>query len=173
MQFRCRHFSQEVTMPSIFKPLIVSAALALAGFSAFAQMHHPEGGMQGMRANPEKMHAMVAKHMTELKAKLKITAEQDGAWTAFTAAMKPADHKEMKRPDPAEMAKLSTPERMDAMRKFHNGHQTEMNAAMDKRHEAVKAFYGTLTAEQKKVFDAEHSRVEGRMHKRMEHRKAP
>lgn len=158
-------------MSSLFKPLIVSAALALAGFAASAQMHHPEGGMHGMRSNPEKMHSMMTKHMAEVKTKLKLTAEQESAWTTFTAAMKPADRQQMKRPDPAEMAKLSTPERMDAMRKLHSERQAEMNAAMDKRHDAIKTFYATLSAEQQKVFDAEHSRMEGRMHKRMEHRK--
>jgi Spy/CpxP family protein refolding chaperone len=32
----------------------------------------------------------------------------------------------------------------------------EMNAAMDKRGEATKAFYAALTPEQQKTFDAEH-----------------
>lgn len=136
-------------------------------------MHHPEGGMHGMHANPEKMQSMHAKHLAELKAKLKITTAQEGAWATFTTEMKPPARPDMKRPDRAEMEKLSTPERMDAMRKFRTERMAEMNAEMDKRDAAVKAFYGTLTPEQKKVFDSEHSRMEGRMHQRMEHRKAP
>jgi hypothetical protein len=37
-----------------------------------------------------------------------------------------------------------------------------MSAAMTKRNDAIKTFYGTLTAEQKKVFDAEHAKMGGR-----------
>jgi hypothetical protein len=184
-QLQRRNFSKEFSMSSFFKPVLISAVLACAGFAAFAQMHgdgpqgmqHPEGCMHGMRANPEKMQAMHAKHLAELKAKLKITAAQEGAWTTFTAAMQPAAHPDMQRPERAEMEKLSTPERMDAMRKFRTERMTEMNANMDKHLEAVKVFYGTLTPEQKKVFDSEHSRIEnrmeGRMQHRMEHNKAP
>ncbi len=159
-------------MSSILKPLVLSAALALAGAGAFAQMHHPEaGGMHGMRPNPEKMQAMVAKHLAELKTQLKITAAQEGAWTTFTAAMKPPARPDFKRPDPAEMDKLSTPERIDAMQKIRSERMAAMNAEMDKRHDAIKVFYATLTPEQKKVFDAEHSRMERRMHQRWEGRK--
>ena len=153
------------------KPLLLSVALACAGFGAMAQMpgpgegphgmHHPEGGMHGMRMNPEKMQAVHEKHMTELKGKLKLTSAQEAAWGAFATGMKPV-RPDSKRPDRAEMEKLSTPERLDAMRTLRIQHMSEMNAAMDKRHEAVKTFYGTLTAEQKKTFDTETARMEGR-----------
>jgi len=53
-------------------------------------------------------------------------------------------------PDPAEMAKLSTPERIDKMKSLRAEHQAEA----DKRAEATKAFYAVLTADQKKVFDS-------------------
>ena len=55
----------------------------------------------------------------------------------------------------AEMAKLTTPERIDKMREMRTQRMTEMNAAMDKRAEATKTFYATLTPEQQKTFDAE------------------
>jgi hypothetical protein len=152
------------------KPLLITVALACAGFGATAQMpgdgpqgmHHPEGGMHGMRMSPERMQARHEKHMAELKGKLKITSAQESAWSTFTASMKPPARPEGKHPDRAEIEKLSTPERLDAMRTLRNQHMTEMNAAMDKRHDDIKAFYGTLSTEQKKTFDSETAHIAGR-----------
>ena len=53
------------------------------------------------------------------------------------------------------LAKLSTPERIDKMTAFHEAHQTEMQNHMKQRGEAAKLFYGQLSVEQQKVFDAE------------------
>ena len=171
---------KEVIMKSGFKPLLVSALLASAGFAAFAQQPsaqdmnraHPnpmmgmgapmqQGGPMGMRGkmDPARMEAMMAKRHAEMKAKLKITADQEGAWTSFTAAMKPMAAMDHKRPDRAEMDKLTTPERIDKMRALRAERMTAMNAAMEKREDATKTFYAALNADQKKVFDAEHARM--------------
>ena len=172
-------------MNSGFKSLVLAGLLASAGFATFAQTtpapdaaarppmagaSGPRGGMghggpMGARGHmdPAKMEAMMAKHQAELKAKLKITADQEGAWTAFTTAMKPpADWMDHKRPDRAEMDKLTTPERIDKMHALRAQHMADMNAAMDKRDDATKAFYAVLSADQKKIFDAEHARMGGR-----------
>lgn len=163
-------------MKSTFKSLALAGLLASAGFATFAQPTGPgaagmpmmgtsspmqPGSKMGMRANrdPAQMEAMVAKRHAALKAKLTLTAEQEGAWTAFTSAMKPHAQMAAKRPDRAEMEKLSTPERIDRMRALRAEHMTAMNSAMDKREDATKTFYATLNAEQKKVFDAEHARM--------------
>jgi uncharacterized coiled-coil protein SlyX len=97
-----------------------------------------------------RMQEMMARRLSALKAKLKISPEQEGAWTAFTSSMKPPVQ-QAKRPDPAEMQKLTTPERIDKMRALLAERQVEM----DKRAEALKTFYATLTPEQKKTMDAE------------------
>jgi protein CpxP len=164
-------------MKSGFKSLIFAGVLASAGFATFAQTATPDAhpamagasaphqahmGMGGHRMNPARMEAMVAKHQAMMKAKLKITAEQEGAWTAFTTAMKPpADWMDHKRPDRAEMDKLTTPERIDKMHALRTEHMADMNAAMDKRDEATKAFYAVLNDDQKKIFDTEHARMGG------------
>jgi hypothetical protein len=120
-----------------------------------------QGGKMGMRGNldPAKREAMMAKRQAELKAKLKITGEQEAAWGTFTATMKPHAAMDYKRADRAEMDKLTTPERIDKMRALRNEHMATMNAAMDKREEATKTLYAALNADQKKVFDAEHARM--------------
>lgn len=156
-------------MKSNLKSVVLAALLASAGFASWAQTTAPttpaahEHGkmMHGGRMDPAKMESMVAKHLSELKAKLKITAAQEGAWTAFTNALKPSGKPMAQHPDRAEMEKLSTPERIDKMKAMRAQHHADMNAEMDKRDEATKAFYATLSPEQKKVFDAEHARMGG------------
>jgi periplasmic protein CpxP/Spy len=151
-------------MKSIFKPVLVAALIATAGFAAFAQTH-PMGdaGMMGhgsmghermSKMDPAKMQAMMDKRQADLKIKLKITSAQEGAWTAFTTAMKPpADMAQNHDAMRAEMQKLTTPERIDKMKAM----RATRDAEMDKRSAAVKTFYAALTSEQKAVFDALHS----------------
>ena len=152
--------------------LVLAALLATAGTSAMAQaapaapMADPAAagtyaGMHGDRMmghrDPAKMQAWMAKRQAELKAKLKITPAQEGAWTAFTAAMQPPVHDaNARQAQRAEMEKLSTPERIDKMRVLRTQRMAEMSAAMDQRGEATKAFYAALSPEQQKTFDAEH-----------------
>lgn len=179
-------------MKSSIQSLVLTGLLASAGFATFAQTapapdaaarppmmgaSGPSGGMEhgdgpmGVRGHMDtaKIEAMVAKHQAAMKAKLKVTTDQDGAWTTFTVAMQPPaaliDHK---RPDRAEMDKLTTPERIDKMRALRTQRMANDNAAMDKRDDATKAFYAVLSAEQKKIFDAEHARMGAR---RGEHRR--
>ena len=112
------------------------------------------------------MQARIAQHQAELKAKLKLTPAQEGAWTAFTASMQPPVHGA--RPDraamKAEFDKLTTPERIDRMRALRAQRMAEMNAAMDKRGDATKTFYAALNADQQKVFDSQRMGRGGKGH---------
>jgi periplasmic protein CpxP/Spy len=173
---------KEVFMTFALKPLaslnrlLLAGLLATAGFGAVAEGpaavpgapaamgaagEMPGGHRMGTgRHDPAKMQAMMAKHQTALKAKLKLVPAQEGAWTAFTSAMQPPAH--MGRPTPeqrAELDKLSTPERIDKMRALRTQRMTDMSAAMDKRGEATKTFYAALSPEQQKTFDAEHKKM--------------
>ena len=115
------------------------------------------------RHDPAKMQARMAKHQAALKAKLKITPAQEAAWTTFTASMQPPAHMMGgERPMAAQRAefdKLTTPERIDKMKALRTERMTEMNAQMDKRGDATKAFYAALSPEQQKTFDAEHRKM--------------
>lgn len=111
----------------------------------------------------DKMHARMgerhAKHLSELKAKLKLESQQESAWATFAQSMQPAA-KPMARPDPVSMQKLTTPERIDQMQAL----KAQRDAEMQKRADATKTFYGTLNAEQKKLFDTVTAKaMEGRM----------
>jgi len=133
-------------MQSRFKTLLLAGVLATAGFTALAQPWGQDGGPMGMHArmDPAKMETMMAKHHDALKAKLKLTPEQEGAWTTFTTAMKPPARTDMKRPDRAELDKLTTPERIDKMHALRAERMAAMNSAMDKHEDATKTFYATL-----------------------------
>jgi Spy/CpxP family protein refolding chaperone len=147
-------------MKKLIQSLVVAGVMVAAGGVAFAQMGDSMMGHEGMpHHNPARMAQMHARHLTDLKAKLKITTPQEAAWTAFTEAMKPPADLMGKHPDRAEMDKLTTPERLDKMRALHRERTTAMEAAMDKRAEATKTFYAALSAEQKKIFDAEHAKM--------------
>ena len=171
---------KELLMKSFFKPVLLAAALATAGFAAFSQvpgagpdcmmgqgaqyggMHHERMG----QIDPAKMQARMDQRAAALKTQLKLTPAQESAWTTFTAAMKPTGAMLADRPDREQVAKLSTPERIDTMQALHTKRMADMTAAMTQRGEATKVFYAVLTPEQKKVFDASttrHFSQDGRM----------
>lgn len=164
-------------MKSNLKSVVLAAMLATAGFASWAQTTAPttppahEQGkmMHGGRMDSSKMESMMAKRLNELKAKLKITAAQEGAWTTFTNALKPSGKPMAQHPDRAELDKLSTPERIEKMKALRTQQHADTTSEMDKRDEATKAFYATLSPEQKKVFDAEHARMGGRGDKGAHH----
>ena len=137
-----------------------TAAVVLAGasFTAFARGDHGNcgGDMKGPQAEKmqQRMQDHMAKRQADLKAALKLTAEQEGAWTAFTAAAKPPMMDAKNRPNHEEMAKLTTPQRMEKMQAL----KAERDSHMTKVMEATKTFYSALTPEQQKVFDEQGNR---------------
>ncbi len=158
---------------SCLKGLVLAGLLNAFGASAIAQSpapaapgaaaSSPSGAHRGQHMghhDPAKMQAMMAEHHADLKAKLQLTPAQEGAWTAYTAAMQHPAGMGMHPSDAqrAEMSQLSTPERIDKMRAIHAERMTHMTAEMDKRANATKTFYAALTPEQQKVFDAAHQK---------------
>lgn len=145
--------------------ILSAGLLASAAFGASAQtppaagpagtppaaehrMHKPDGKFV------ERMQERRAKHLADLKSKLKIGASQEAAWSAYTAASQPPGPPPQGR-DPkaarAEFDKLTTPQRLDRMQ----ARQAEHAALFAKRAESTRTFYTALTPEQQKTFDAE------------------
>lgn len=135
--------------------LLTALSAGAQGTAPAAPSPSPRSEHMG-RHDPTKMQARIAKHQADLKAKLNITAAQEGAWTAYTAAMQPPAGMGMRHTDAqrADMDKLTTPERIDKMRAMRAERMTQMNASMDKRGNATKALYAALMPEQQKTFDA-------------------
>jgi hypothetical protein len=161
--------------------LVTATLLAAVGIGAIAQAQTPppanapgapRAAQGDRRPDPQRMEQFrarmeerMARRMGALKQKLQVGAAQEGAWTAWTSAMKPT---QFQRPNRGEFAQLSTPERIDRMRAL----RSQRNAEMDRRMDATKTFYAALNAEQKKVFDTEGMRFMrgGRDGKRDGHR---
>ena len=120
-----------------------------------ASAMHGHGHSHG-RMEPAQMQQRHEQRMSALKQSLQLEA----AWTQFATAMRPPQSMPH-RPDPAAMAKMTTPERIDQMRAMRQQHQAEMDRSAD----ATKAFYATLTPEQKQRFDDHTARMmSGGMH---------
>lgn len=158
-------------MNRIHKHILAAGLLAGLGFGAIAQPapQAPADGQQFAhrgehgQMNPQRMEEMRARmeqrraeRLEFFKFKLKVTPAQEGAWNAWTAAMKPPAQR-MARPDRAEFERLSTPERIDRMRALRATRQAEMDRRMD----ATKVFYASLNPDQKRLFDAESLRFLG------------
>ncbi len=135
--------------------LLAGTALA-AVVPAQAQ---PMMGEKGAYHDSERMHENMAKHMEKrqaaLKAKLHLTAEQEAGWNAFVQGTKPPAKPMMQHMDRDELAKLSTPERLDKMNMAHEANIKAMEMQMRQRSDATREFYSHLSAEQQKVFDTE------------------
>lgn len=143
-------------MKANFKPAVLAAVLATSALAALAQPAGPGPGAgpgtgPGMQRQDPERRARMQDHMVrraaELKAKLKLTAEQEGNWNAYITAMKPPANPPV--PKREDIAKLSTPERLDKMRELRKLREAEF----DKRDAATRSFYDSLNADQKKVFD--------------------
>jgi protein CpxP len=128
---------------------VAAAVLALAGFAAQAQPSPPAAAGSAPHMQ-ERMHERMQRRMEGFKKILQITPAQEGAWNAWASAMKPSaqvmqDHRKQRE----ELARMTTPERIDRMRQL----RVERNAQMDKRFDATKTFYAQLSAPQQKAFD--------------------
>ena len=150
-------------VPSFAQTTAPAPAAATASAPADAKPAHRGHHDRKQRMTPEQRQERMAKHAEAFKQKLKITADQEPAWTAFQQSMQPMqpmqpkDRPDHARLDPKEMDKLTTPERIDRMRAMHAQHGAEM----ERRGEAVKAFYAQLTPAQQKTFDDRGTRMYG------------
>jgi protein CpxP len=138
------------TMNSFKKTLLIGLASVSLG-AAMAPAHaQTQEGRHSHAARLEKMQANHAAHAAErlakLHEKLKLTAAQEPAWTAFAASMTPAARPAVDR---AAFAAMSAPERLEK----HIAMSKTRIAAMESRLAALKTFYAVLNADQKKILD--------------------
>jgi len=128
--------------------LLLGASAALMSAPSFAYRGDCMGAgpMSGWQADGRTGDRMKM-HQQRLHDALKLTPQQEPAWAKFQESQPFASM--ANRPDPAEMAKLTAPERADKMLERQKLHQE----AMSKHVVAMKDFYAQLTPEQKKTFD--------------------
>jgi len=151
-------------MNTLRKRLLIALVAAGLGVGSVAAMAaKPDcGPMGGPMAysdhgrGGERIKERMEKRAAELHDKLKLNTAQEAAWNTYIGKMKPADMP--MRPDRAEMAKLTAPERMEKMHVLMQERQKHMEA----RIAATKEFYGILTPEQRKIFDEQFPGGHGR-----------
>jgi protein CpxP len=129
---------------------ILALGLGVGSLSAYAQ--RPDSGPMG--EHPGWGERMAKRH-AELHDKLKLNANQETAWNAYIAKVKPADRPP--HPDRAELDKLSAPERMEKMLEFMKAGEKRLTEVLA----ATKEFYAVLTPEQQKIFNDEFARRHG------------
>lgn len=148
--------------------LVWTGVLATAAFAAAAQTPPtpatsapPAAGAPAPRmerGDPakrfEQMQQRHAQRLAQLKDKLKLDASQEGAWSSFAAAQQPPA-RPTARPKREDIAKMTTPQRLDLMQQ----RQTDRSAAFAKRADATRSFYATLRPDQQQTFDAETMRM--------------
>lgn len=146
---------------------LLTLALGAGSLAALAQTAAPAAptapsSSAGSHRHPaerqDRMHARLGQHLDKLKGRLQLSAAQEGDWARFSSALQARPAHAGHEARHQELMGLNTPERLDRMKALRAQHQAEMNTFMDRRSDATKAFYATLTAEQKKVFDAEGAR---------------
>lgn len=129
------------------------------GMHEMRDMH----GMHPGPMNPARLEHMWQQHverfeahMAQMKKRLEITPAQEGAWSQFVAATRPAgnpEHTPMTPEQWQEMRQLKAPERLEKMLAQHEAHHALMTAKMHQHLDAVKALYAQLSEEQQKIFD--------------------
>lgn len=132
--------------------LAVGVGIGSVSLAAHAQQpgagNAPAAGNHHERS-PEKMLERMEKRQAELRAKLNLNANQDTAWKAYVARMRPADMSQ--RPSRSEMETLSVPERMEKRLAF----MKQAEQRMTERLAATRDFYAVLSPEQQKIFNDE------------------
>lgn len=97
-----------------------------------------------------RMHERAEARAKALRDVLNLRPDQEAAFQALQAAMKPPESMRDHRGDQAEMAGLTTPDRLDRMAARMN----ERQAAFQRRATAIKQFYAVLSPAQQHAFDA-------------------
>jgi len=119
----------------------------------------PMMGEMGMHQSEGRLHERMVKHwekrQIELKAKLHLSDAQEPAWKAFVDGMKVPAKRLGQSVDRDDLAKLTTPERIEKMSAIHETNLATMKNHIQQRTEATRTFYSQLSAEQQKAFDAE------------------
>lgn len=143
----------------IIQTLFVAIGLTLASASVFASKGECDHAWSAEHENGGA--ARFDKHIAKLHGALKLTSAQEAAWTEFSNKMKPV---KMDKPEHPDWKDLSTPDRLDKILDNMKSHEKQMaEHAAD-----VRAFYGTLTPDQQKIFDhqfqADHHRHDHHSH---------
>ena len=146
-------FQRTLTATAAAATVFAALALPVWAQAPAATSAMAEPAARTAPAHGPRDHAAHEKRMAEkaqkFQAALQLTEAQQADWTRYREAVKPV--RPAKHLDRESFAKLTTPQRIDHMQQK----RAERNAQADRRAEATKAFYATLSPAQQKTFDAQ------------------
>lgn len=115
-----------------------------------------------------RMEADHAQHIKALHEALNIRPDQEAAFSAFAAAMRPDAHDDWRKHDQMDqgaMQAMTTPQRLDHMAQMMDERTAHMREAFQRRASATKALYAVLSPDQRHTMDALHDLTgHGRRH---------
>lgn len=146
-----RHLLLAVSFSTLFAGTVLAETPAMPGYQGDCPMvqdsPRAERKHQHMR---ERMAERMVQQQKKLKEALKLTPAQEPSWQAFNDALKPQGPKGPMM-DRKDWQTLTTPQRLEKMQ----AHKAERDAHMKAHIEAIQKFYGGLSPEQQKTFDAQ------------------
>ena len=125
----------------------VSGAVGTLALAQSAAPASSDMRPEHQRPSPEKMAEHAAHREAALHDALKLTPQQESAWTTYNTKMRTGQP--MQRPDHEQMEKMAAPERMEKMLAM----MRDGERRMADRLEATKPFYAVLTPAQRAIFD--------------------
>lgn len=138
--------------------LLAGASIAVAQEqpAAPAPMAHRGWDPAQMRQRVEERRAMRLKALHDV---LGIRPDQEAAFSAYAAAIRPPERTPGQRPgamggDRAALAAMTTPQRLDRMAQFMEERSARWHERFQRRAAATKALYASLNPEQQRAMDA-------------------
>lgn len=132
---------------------LITGLLLASGLVAGFPVHAGPGNcgpIGGWERFHEQREGRIQQHQKRLHDALKLTPDQEPAWQKFIGS--PQGPARADRGSREDWVKMTTPERAEKMLDLAKQRQERMAEHVA----ALKAFYSTLTPEQKKVFDEQH-----------------
>ena len=137
--------------------MLFTASLIVSGIAQAAESPvPPQGSVQPCghsRGKPRGDHAQrLEENLTALRAALHLKPDQETAWTAWSTQFKgDGTHWKNKHQEFESWAKLPVLERMEKKLTFTKERVQKLEARLV----ATKAFYATLSADQRQIFDTQ------------------
>jgi periplasmic protein CpxP/Spy len=146
-----KHPQKIIKIIGIVTTLGLSLPIAAHAQDADSARHNDAG--RGRRM----MHADPAAQMDKLKAKLKITADQESAWQSFAGIVKQQSESMKAWRKTTQDTPQTAPDRMDRQVEL----MKQREAGMETVAKAMRQLYAVLTPEQKAVLDKRANRHHG------------
>lgn len=140
------HKKLNMHLPPSLRILLTSAALASSVVLVQAQATEP--------SKPEQYHNALTERLEQLKAQLKLSADQQTAWQQYLAVVQPVEHPPEARADTKTLSEAQKAER-----------RQQRQERQQRQADAAQALKAQLSPEQQTIFDKETAEFQTRRDK--------